>query len=156
MVSCLSTKLCIFESCTKIQSLKRFDLNSWQTLKQIYSKIQYREDVLESFKFYFTFQKKNGFVFVNQIWHYKALNQCVMAQKIRLPMSGFWQTLKQIYRKLKYRENVFGKSQGLPRFPKKMFLYSLIKLDIFEPCANTQSLLRLDLGCWLALKQVFR
>ena len=29
--------------------------------------------------------QKNGFVFVNQIWHYKALNQYFMAQKV-----GFW------------------------------------------------------------------
>ena len=30
-----------------------------------------------------SFSQKNGFVFADQIWHYKALNQYFMAQKIR-------------------------------------------------------------------------
>ena len=33
------------------------------------------------------------------------------------------QTSKQIYRKLKYKEKVFGEFQRFPRFPKKMILY---------------------------------
>ena len=30
--------------------------------------------------------QKNGFVFVNQIWHFKALNQYSVAQKIRFKL----------------------------------------------------------------------
>ena len=33
------------------------------------------------------------------------------------------QTSKQIYRKLKYKEKVFGEFQRLPRFPKKMIVF---------------------------------
>ena len=37
---------------------------------------------LDSFEAFLTLPEK-GFAFVNQIWHYKALNQYSMAQKIR-------------------------------------------------------------------------
>ena len=43
------------------------------------------------------------------------------------------QTSKQIYRKRKYREKVFGEFQRLPRFPRKMVLYSLTKFGILKP-----------------------
>ena len=43
------------------------------------------------------------------------------------------QTSKQIYRKLKYSEKVFGEFQHLPRFLRKMVLYSSTKFGILEP-----------------------
>ena len=42
MVLYLWTKFCIFESCTNIQSLRRFELSFWQIAKQIHRKLQNR------------------------------------------------------------------------------------------------------------------
>ena len=42
-------------------------------------------------------------------------------------------TSKQIYRKLKYREKVLEEFQPLPRFPRKMVLYSSTKFGILKP-----------------------
>ena len=36
---CSLTKFCVFESCTNIQSFRRFDIGFWQTLKQVYRKL---------------------------------------------------------------------------------------------------------------------
>ena len=69
---------------------------------------------------------------------------------------GFPHTSKQIYRKLQYREKVFGEFQGLPRFPRKMVCYFLTKLDIIKLWTNIQSLKRLNLGFWQASKQTYR
>ena len=68
----------------------------------------------------------------------------------------FWQTLEQIYRKLKYRESFFGEFQGLPRFRWKMVLYSSTKFDIWKPWTNIPYVLRWDLGYWQASKQSYR
>ena len=43
------------------------------------------------------------------------------------------QTLKQIYRKPKYSKKVFEEFQRLPRFPRKMVLYSSTKFGILKP-----------------------
>ena len=48
----------------------------------------------------------------------------------------FSQTSKQIHSKLKYREKVFGEFQDLPRFPRKMVLYSWTNFDISKPSTN--------------------
>ena len=37
---------------------------------------------------------------------------------------GFWQRSKPFYRKLKYREKVLEEFESLPRFPRKMVLFS--------------------------------
>ena len=69
---------------------------------------------------------------------------------------GFWQTSKQIQRKLQYRNNVFGEFEALPRFFKKMVLYSSVKFDILKPGTNIQSLRWFDLGFWQTSKHVCR
>ena len=51
---------------------------------------------------------------------------CIIKPWINIPLlrgsnSSFWQTWKRIDRRLQYRENVFGKLQGLPRFYRKIF-----------------------------------
>ena len=43
------------------------------------------------------------------------------------------QTSQQIYRKLKYRHKVFEEFQRLPRFPRKMVLYSSTTIGILKP-----------------------
>ena len=97
--------------------------------------------------------QKNSFVFANQLWHFKALNQYSVAYKIRFSL---WQTSEQICWNFKYRENVFGKFQGLPRFSYKTFFYSLTKFGSFQSFTNIQWLRRLYLGFWLNSKQAFK
>ena len=63
--------------------------------------------------------QKNGFVCVIKLSHYKALNQNSMTQKFRFKILTDFK--KKTYRKPQYRENVFGKIQGLLRFSKKWF-----------------------------------
>ena len=60
----------------------------------------------------------------------------------------FQETSKQIYRKLQYREKLFGKFQGMSCFPKKLVLSSLRKFSILKPCTNIQLLRGFDLGFW--------
>ena len=69
---------------------------------------------------------------------------------------GFWQTSKLVYRKLQYKQKVLREFEALPRFPRKMVLYSPTKFGILKPWTNTQSLRRLDLGFWQTSKLVYR
>ena len=69
---------------------------------------------------------------------------------------GFFQALKQIYRKLKYRENNLGEFQCLPRFPRKMILYSSFNFHILKPLAIISNLIRFDWGFWQASKPFYR
>ena len=69
---------------------------------------------------------------------------------------GFWQTVKQIYWKLQYRDKVFGEFQGLPHFPKKMVLYSSTKFGVIKPWTNIPWLWRFDLGFSHTSKQIYR
>ena len=69
---------------------------------------------------------------------------------------GFWQASKQIYRKLKYRENNLEEFQRLPRFPRKMVLYSSTNFCILKPWAIISNLIRLDLGFCQASKPFYR
>ena len=57
---------------------------------------------------------------------------------------GFWQTSKQIYRKLQYRKKVFRKFQGLPRLSRKMFIYLLAKFGITKRRTNIRFRLLTD------------
>ena len=52
----------------------------------------------------------------------------------------FWQTSKQIYRKLQYKEKAFQVFHGLSGFPRKIDLYSSSKFRILKPWTNIQSL----------------
>ena len=54
--------------------------------------------------------KKNDFVFVEQIWHCKTWTNTPWPRRFDL---GFWQSWKQLYRKLQYREKAFEEFQGL-------------------------------------------
>ena len=59
---------------------------------------------------------------------------------------GFWQTSKQIYKKLQCKENVFGKFQNLPCLFRKMVLNSSTRFGIMKPWTNIPWLRRFDLG----------
>ena len=74
--------------------------------------------------------KKNGFVFFNEIWHFKALNEYSVTHIIRF---RFLRDFKQIYRKLKYKKKSLGEFQSFPHFPREMGLYSPTKFGILKP-----------------------
>ena len=97
---------------------------------------------MESFNVSLTFLKK-WFAFVNQIWHFKALNQYSMAQKIWF---GLLTDFKTSLRKLKYRDKVFEEFQGLLCFLKKLVLYSSTKFGILKIWTNIPFLKRFELG----------
>ena len=69
---------------------------------------------------------------------------------------GFWQASKLFYRKLKYREELLEEFQRLPRFPRKMVLYSSTKFGILKPWTIISNLIRFDLGFWQASKPFYR
>ena len=49
-----------------------------------------------------------------------------------------------------------GKFQRLPRFPRKMVLYSSTKFDILKPWTIISNFIRFDLGFWQASKLFYR
>ena len=69
---------------------------------------------------------------------------------------GFWQASKTFYRKLKYREKVLEEFQSLPRFSKKMVLYSSTNFRIVNPWAIISNLIRFDFHFWQASKPFYR
>ena len=68
---------------------------------------------------------------------------------------NIWQLNIQHSQHLK-KQKVFGESQGLPRFPRKMVCYFLTKLNIIKLWTNIQSLKGLNLGFWQTSKQTYR
>ena len=68
---------------------------------------------------------------------------------------GFWQTSKQIYRKLQYTQKVFREFQDLPRFPRKMILYPSTKFGIRKVWTNTPWVRRFDLGFSHTSKEIY-
>ena len=62
---------------------------------------------------------------------------------------GFWQAGRPFYRKLKYREKALEEFRRLPRFPRKIVLYSPNNFRILKPWAVISSLISFDLGFWL-------
>ena len=133
MVFYSSTKFGILKPWTNIPWPRRFYLGFWQTSKQIYRQLQYKEKVLEEF------QGLPGFPW--KIVLYSSTKFGVLKPWTNIPCPsrfnlGFWQTTKQIYRKLQYKEKVFEELQGLSRFPRKTVLYLLTKFGILKHTAN--------------------
>ena len=79
----------------------------------------------------------------------------IISNQIRFDL-GFFQASKQIYRKLEYREKVLEEFQRLPRFSRKMVLYSSTKFGISKPLTIISNHIRFDLGFWQASKQIYR
>ena len=79
----------------------------------------------------------------------------IISNHMRLDL-GFSQASKKIYRKLKYKENVFEEFQRLPRFPREMVLYSSTKFSIFKPLTIIWNHIRCDLGFCQASKEIDR
>ena len=141
----LSTNFCILKPWAIISNLIRFDLGFWQASKPFYRKLKYREKVLEEFQRLPRFPRKMVL--------YSSTNFCILkpwaiiSNLIRFHL-GFWQASKSFYRKLNYKEKVLEEFQHLPRFPRKMFLYSSTNFHIWKSWAIISNLIRFDLGFW--------
>ena len=77
-----SSKFCIFETFRNNQSQRIFNLSFWQTSEQVYRKLQHGKKNLCKVSKPASPSQNTGFTFVDQIWHYKDLNQYSTAQKI--------------------------------------------------------------------------
>ena len=87
--------------------------------------------------------QKNGLVFVNKIWHYKAWNQYSMAYKIWLRL------LRDLKTNLKEFQ-IHG--ERFASLSRKSYFYLLTKYGIFQPFTNIEWLRRFHLGFWLTSK----
>ena len=137
------TKFGILKPSTIISNLKRFDLGFWQTSKPFYRKLKYRENDIETFQRLPCFPRKMVLYSSTKIGILKP--STIISNPIRFDW-GFWQASKQIYRKLKYRENVLEKFQRLPRFSRKLILYSSTKFCIWKSSTIILNKTRFDLG----------
>ena len=153
MVLYSSTKFGILKPWTIFSKLKRFHLGFWQTSKQIYRKLKYREKVLEEFQRLSHFSRKMVLYSSNKFGILKPWT--IVSKLIRFHL-WFWQTSKQIYRKLIDREKVLKEFQYLPRFSGEMVLYWSTKFGILEPWKIIPKLIRYDLGFWQTSKEIYR
>ena len=69
---------------------------------------------------------------------------------------GFWQASEPFYRNPNFTKNVLEEFQCLPRFPRKMVLYSWTNFCIFKLLAIIWNFIRFDLGFWQASKPFCR
>ena len=100
-------------------------------------KLQYKENVFGDFQDLAGCPRKTVLYSSNKFGVMKPWTNIPWFRRFDL---GFWQTSKQICRKLQYMENVFRKFQGLARFPGKIFFYSLTKFGIFQSFTNIYNL----------------
>ena len=148
-----STKFGVLKPWTNIPCPSRFNLGFWQTSKQIYRKLQYKEKAFEELQGLSRFPRKMVLYLLTKFGILKYTANILRPRIINL---GFWQTSKQIYRKLQYRKKVFGEFQDLPGFTRKMIFYSSTKFGILKPWTNIPSPRRFDLGFWQTSKQIYR
>ena len=140
-----STNFRILKPWVIISNLKSFDLGFWQAPKRSYRQVKNREKVLEEFQRLPRFPR-------NMVL-YSSTNFCILnpwahiSNIIRFAL-GFWQASKPFYRKLKNKEKVLEEFQRLPRFPRKIVLYSSAKFRILNTWAIISSVIRFDLGLW--------
>ena len=147
MVLYSSTNIPILKPWDIISNIIRFDLGFWQTSKQIDRKLKYRENNLGEFQRLPPFPKKLVLYSSTKFGILKP--STIIRNLIRFDL-GFSQPSKQIYRKLKYKKNIFKEFQGLPRSPKEMVLYSSTKLGILKPWEIISNLIIFDLDFWQA------
>ena len=148
-----STKFGVLKPWTNIPCPSRFNLGFWQTSKQIYRKLQYKEKAFEELQGLSRFPRKMVLYLLTKFGILKYTANILRPRIINL---GFWQTSKQIYRKLQYRKKVFEEFQDLPGFTRKMVFYSSTKFGILKPWTNIPSPRRFDLGFWQTSKQIYR
>ena len=153
MVLYSSTNFRILKAWAIISNLLRFGLGFWQVSKSFYRNLKYTEKVLEEFQSLRRFSRKMA---LYSSTNFRILKPwAIISNHIRFDL-GFWQARKPFYRKLKYRERVLEEFQRLPRFSRKMVLYSSTNFHILKPWAIISNLIRFDLGFWQASKPFYR
>ena len=148
-----STNFRILTPWVIISNLRRLDLGFWQTSKPFYRKLKYREKVLEEFQ---RLSRSPGKMVLYSSSNFCILKPWAIISKLTRFYLGFWQTSKPFHTKLKYRKKVLEEFQRLPRFPRKMVLYSSTNFRILKPWAIISNLIRFDLGFWQASKPFYR
>ena len=156
MVLYSSTKFGILKPWTIISNLIRFDLGLWQASEPFYGKFKFNEKVLEECEPLTRSPRKMELYSSTKFGVLKPWT--IICNLIRFDLA-FWQTSKEIYRILKYREKVLEEFQRLLRFPRKMFDYSSTKFRILRPWTIISNFIRFDLGFWqdlIALNYYFQ
>ena len=153
MVFYSSTNFRILNPWNIIYNLTRFDLDFWQASKPFYRNLKYRENVLEEFQRLPRFHRK---MVLHLSTNFPILRPWAITSNLMRFDVGFWQASNPFIRKLKYRENVLKKFQRLPRFPRKLVLYSSTNICILKPLAIILNLKRFDFGFWQASKPFYR
>ena len=85
--------------------------------------------------------QKNGFVFVNQIWHFKVLNHYFQAHQSQF---GLMTDFKTNLQETQIQGEVQEEFQRSPRFRRKMMLHLSTKFDISRPWIIIPNVLRFD------------
>ena len=86
-----------------------------------------RRNLWESFKVCVALPEKIVLYLLTKFSNFYRLTNIECHRRFNL---GYWETSKQIFKKLQYSEKLFGKVQGLPCFTRKIVLYSSTKFDI--------------------------
>ena len=148
-----STNFRILKPSVITSNLIRFDLGFWHVSKPFYRKLKYTEKVLEEFQSLRRFSRKMA---LYSSTNFRILKPwAIISNLIRFDL-GFWQASKPFYRKLKYREKVLEEFQRLPRFPRKVVLYSSTNFGVLKAWAITSNLIRFDLSFWQTSKPFYR
>ena len=135
MVLYSPSKFFILKPFTNIQLHRSFDLGFWQTSEEIYRKLQHGEKIFAKFQSQPRLPRKKVLYSLTKFGIRKA--RSIIASLRRFDLR-FFQTSKQIYRKLQNTEKVFGRLQRLSRFPSKMNLYLPSKFIILRSFTNIQ------------------
>ena len=145
MVLYSSTNFGILKTWAIISNLIRFDLGFWHGSKVFYRKMKKREKVLEEFQGLPPFPRK---IVLYSSTNFRILKLWDVTSTLIKFHLGCWEASKPFYMKLKYKERLLEEFQHLPRFPKKMVLYSSTNFPILKPWAIISNLIRFDLGFW--------
>ena len=148
-----STNFRILTPWVIISNLRRLDLGFWQTSKPFYRKLKNTKKVLEEFQ---RLSRSPGKMVLYSSTNFCILKPWTIISKLTRFYLGFWQTSKPFHTKLKYRKKVLEEFQRLPRFPRKMVLYSPTNFRILNTWGIFSNLIRLDLGPWEAWKPFYR
>ena len=146
-------KFDIIKTWSNIQWLRRFDLGSFQTSKQIYRKLRNTEKLFRKSQRLPCFPRKMVFYSSSIFCILKLFTNIQSHRRLNL---GFWETSKQVYRKLQHGEKIFAKFQSQPCLPRKMVLCSLSKFGIRNAWTNIQWLRRFNLRFLQTSKQIYR
>lgn len=117
--------------------------------KQICRKFQYSKKFFRKFQCFPCFPRAMAFYLSTKFSNF---NACTNIQLLRRFDLDFWPTSKQVYKKLQYGEEMFGKFEDLLAFARKLVLYSSTELHIFEPYTDIPLLRRFNFGFWQTLK----